>query len=341
MGRGSEAERADQVAELPLDLFVRQPQDLEDAFLDLRIVDPDGAAAELEAVQDQVVGARLRRARLEVVGERRRERVMVRDPLVLVVAPLEQLRFEVPDELPAILRDQIEPSREIPPEPVERYVRSIDPVGDETDQIPGPGTRPLEDPGALLVAQELLDRRPERSLVLDRDPHEPGGAAALRVLDELVQLLAREGRGTLGGDEALDRAAVGRDLRERREPRALEELGELRKLHPVPEVGLIRAVAFEHLVVGHATEGRAHVGPLRLPDDPSVERFDHRHDVLLLGERHLDVELRELEPAVGARLLVAEASHDLVVAVLSGDHQQLLQLLRGLRQRVEGAGEHP
>ena len=52
-------------------------------------------------------------------------------------------------------------------------------------------------------------------------------------------------------------------------------------------------------------------------------------------ERHLHVELGELEAAVGARGLVAQAPHDLVVAVLPADHQQLLQLLRRLRQRVE------
>ena len=48
----------------------------------------------------------------------------------------------------------------------------------------------------------------------------------------------------------------------------------------------------------------------------------------------------ELEPPVGAGRLVAEASHDLVVAVLAAHHQELLQLLRRLRQREEGARPH-
>ena len=49
-----------------------------------------------------------------------------------------------------------------------------------------------------------------------------------------------------------------------------------------------------------------------------VERLDHADDVLLVDERHLDVELRELEAAVGPRRLVAQAPDDLVVAVLAG-----------------------
>ena len=54
-----------------------------------------------------------------------------------------------------------------------------------------------------------------------------------------------------------------------------------------------------------------------------------------VDERHLQVELRELELAVGAQVFVAEATDDLEVPVLTGDHQHLLQLLRRLRQCVE------
>ena len=42
-------------------------------------------------------------------------------------------------------------------------------------------------------------------------------------------------------------------------------------------------------------------------------------DELAVGERHLDVELRDLLDAVGAEILVPEADRDLVVAVEAGD----------------------
>ena len=86
-------------------------------------------------------------------------------------------------------------------------------------------------------------------------------------------------------------------------------------------------------------------------DRPAVGEFleqvaDHRldrgEDVVLLDEAHLDVELVELaRRAVGARVLVAEARRDLEIAVEAGDHDQLLELLRRLRQRVELAGMQP
>lgn len=70
--------------------------------------------------------------------------------------------------------------------------------------------------------------------------------------------------------------------------------------------------------------------------------LDRLEDVLLLDEAHLDVELVELaRRTVGAGVLVTEAGRDLEVAVEARDHQQLLELLRRLRQRVELAGVQP
>ena len=64
-------------------------------------------------------------------------------------------------------------------------------------------------------------------------------------------------------------------------------------------------------------------------------------EVVEVGERHLDVELRQLLEPVGAQILVAEAARDLVVALEAGDHEQLLVDLRALRQREEAPGLQP
>ena len=66
-----------------------------------------------------------------------------------------------------------------------------------------------------------------------------------------------------------------------------------------------------------------------------------RDDVVLVDEAHLDVELGELGLPVGAEVLVAVAAGDLVVALHAGDHQQLLEQLRALRQGVPAAGLEP
>ena len=68
------------------------------------------------------------------------------------------------------------------------------------------------------------------------------------------------------------------------------------------------------------------------------ETFHQAHDLVAGQERGLDVELRELRLTIGAQVLVAEAAHDLIVAVEARHHQQLLEDLRRLRQREELPG---
>ena len=120
-------------------------------------------------------------------------------------------------------------------------------------------------------------------------------------------------------------------------------LGDVLHLDRVAQVRLVAAVflqgfrernprpAFcDRLALGELLE---HAG------DHGLHRREH---VVLLDKAHLDVELIELaRQAVGARVLVAEARRDLEVAVEARHHQQLLVLLRRLRQRVEFAGMNP
>src|SRR5262249_11963957 len=65
-------------------------------------------------------------------------------------------------------------------------------------------------------------------------------------------------------------------------------------------------------------------------------RLDRIEDILLGDKTHFQIELIKFTGrTVGARILIAEARRDLEVAVEPGDHEQLLELLRRLRQRVE------
>src|SRR5215472_1016122 len=63
--------------------------------------------------------------------------------------------------------------------------------------------------------------------------------------------------------------------------------------------------------------------------------LDGLENILLPRERHFEIELSEFGLAVGAQVFVAEAAHDLKITIHPGDHQDLLENLRRLRQRVE------
>ncbi len=119
------------------------------------------------------------------------------------------------------------------------------------------------------------------------------------------------------------------------------DVGDVLQLHPVAEVGPVVAEPLHRLGVVEPGqgEGQGLAGELlRQGGDEVLHRAD---DVLVLDERHLDVELGELGLAGGAEVLVAEAAGDLEVAVEPGDHQHLLVELRRLRQGVEVARVDP
>ena len=100
---------------------------------------------------------------------------------------------------------------------------------------------------------------------------------------------------------------------------------------------LVGAVGVHRVPVVQAAQRRGHLDA-HLGEGVCQHVLERAHDVVLLDEAHLDVHLRELGLAVCAQVLVAEALGDLVVALDAADHEELLQELRGLRQRVEVAG---
>ena len=121
-------------------------------------------------------------------------------------------------------------------------------------------------------------------------------------------------------------------------------LGHVGHLDGVAQVRLVGAVFADRLVVGDARPStgdglRRPTDRSELLEDPGDHRLHGGKYIVLLDEAHLDVELVELaRQPIGARVLVAEAGRDLEIAVEARHHQELLVLLRRLRQRVELAG---
>ena len=68
--------------------------------------------------------------------------------------------------------------------------------------------------------------------------------------------------------------------------------------------------------------------------------FESLDDVFLSDERHFAVNLCELRLTVSAEVFVAEALHDLEIAVEACHHEQLLQCLWRLGQGIELSWVH-
>ena len=109
------------------------------------------------------------------------------------------------------------------------------------------------------------------------------------------------------------------------------------ELHADAGVGLVDAVGVHGIPVLDAAQRQLHVHA-HLAERVGEDLLERAHDVVLLDEAHLDVDLGELGLAVGAQVLVAEALGDLVVLLDAAHHEQLLEELRALGQGVEVAG---
>src|SRR5207244_10113420 len=116
--RRAERERLEQEAEPIAGLRLGHSEQREHALLHVRAVNPDAAAAELDAVQDQIVcrrahGERLSLESLEVLIQRRRERMVDRDVAARAGIVLQEREIDHPEETILPARDAVEPLTEL------------------------------------------------------------------------------------------------------------------------------------------------------------------------------------------------------------------------------------
>jgi hypothetical protein len=155
----------------------------------------------------------------------------------------------------------------------------------------------------------------------------------------VVDLLARQRRATGNAQRATRPSGIDWPQSVNTELAGLHQFGHVDQFQRDAQVRLVRTVAAHRLGIGHAREcgGQfdAHHLAEHVADHASTGPARRARD-----EGELHVELGELQLAIGAQGFVAEAARDLVVAVEARHHQDLLEQLRRLRQRVELARMH-
>ena len=185
------------------------------------------------------------------------------------------------------------------------------------------------------AAREELRRRRAPALALAEGPDQALRAELLGPPDQPVERGARQVAPAdverLHDAPAVDRGPEDLELGLPQVIRDVDELeleADVRPIGAVPRKRLGVRDPGNRQLDRRPADGLEHVRQHPLVD------VDH---VLQPHERHLEVELREVELPVGALVLVPEAANDLVVALEAGDHQKLLEQLRRLRQGEEGA----
>ncbi len=144
-------------------------------------------------------------------------------------------------------------------------------------------------------------------------------------------MLARK-RGGAGSGKRLNAS-----LDVQRFARGREMFGHVVQFHAETQVGFIRAVQTYRITIFHPPE-RSLYSDARHGAGPHHHLLDDAKNSVLGGKRNFQVQLREFGLAVGAQIFIAKTFNDLEVAVHPANHQDLLENLRRLRQRVKLAG---
>ena len=115
MGRRTVLEGFEQKSEPGLGLVGADADQLEDPLLDVDRVVADRAAADLGAVQHQVVGAGQQCGWIIEIAGGGGEGVVLGFPAALLVVPQEHRKLDHPADVVRSLRDQVKPARELEP----------------------------------------------------------------------------------------------------------------------------------------------------------------------------------------------------------------------------------
>ncbi len=212
----------------------------------------------------------------------------------------------------------------------EHFANDLPFVGGEEHEIAFRDLQLRGQRGLLFFAKKLHERRLPFA-VLHLDEREPLGAVQLRHRRQLFHLAGGDERKALRVDR-LDRAAGVERAAEHLEAARRKHVGEVDQRHRETPIGLVAAELIHRLVPGHARERRRNLDAARGAEDRREHPFDEPENILRLNERSFDVDLGEFRLPIGAQIFVAKAFRDLEILLDPAHHQQLLVLLRRLRQ---------
>ena len=311
--------------------------DLERLLHDIRAMVPDGAAGQLHAVAHHVIleGKDIQRVhglqRL-LAALRHGEGVVREFDLAGLLVHFEHREIDDPAQPEHVLFQQVEILAQL-------GAGLTGELGGLQRLVAGEEHRvAIAEAGALLQVGQLFRRQElgDRAAPLAFREHDVAHARRAHALRPAVHAVTDRAAAAVRPRNGAHDGALLDVLAEHGEIGVGENTGDVADDQRVAQVRLVAAIFQQRLGEGDARELVRHAPVGEFAEHARQHRFDSGEHILLLDEAHLQIELVELaRAAVGAAVLVAETGGDLEIAVEAGDHHQLLELLRRLRQGVE------
>ena len=340
MRRCTKLEGIVQRAELLLEIFFGVTGNLKCLDHDFQIVVTNRTGGQLHAVADNIVlicqnfGRILGVQRFQT-ALRHGERVVGEDNLLFFLVKLEHREVVDKAEAICVLLEQIQTSAQLVAQLAGIVCSLALAVSDKEDGVASFQTSQLGNFRLHVVRNEFVDRALVGHVVLYLQVAQTAHADGLCILQQLLMEALGHVRVNLDGANRL--------ADERLKGAAREELGQVDDAQRVAQIRLV-GTELQHslLVADNRIRSSCDSGTFRrkLLKRSGENFFACAENIFLRSKAHLKVQLIELaRGTVSACVLIAEARSDLEVLVKAGNHQQLLVLLRRLRQRVELALE--
>ena len=222
----------------------------------------------------------------------------------------------------------------------QRIVNNLGAIGTEEDYVTVLSAGHFKDVGEQLIGEVLHDRALQAFTTffffIDLDVGQPLGTVNLDKFGVGVDFRAGHARSVrhIHGDHFAVRQFSSRT--ENLEFRGLGLFGDFAKFNTLnTKIGLIGTEAGHGFVPAHHRIGIGQINVDGFFEDIANHVFHDVADFLLGEERGFDINLGKFGLTVGAEVFVTEAFNDLVVAVKTGNHQQLFKQLRRLRQGIK------
>ena len=155
----------------------------------------------------------------------------------------------------------------------------------------------LKDRSDFIFWYHFTDRRSELSFVVDFDPNKTFGAVLFYEINELVDLRSRKIFPLLES-ESFDRALLRQDIIEHFEARADGVGAEIFELQTKTQIGLVVSETVHRIVKRH-TWDRTDVDAAEFLPQELRHFLVHIHDVVLIDETHLHIDLRKFGLTIG------------------------------------------
>src|SRR5690606_11891528 len=340
MGRRAVLEGIQQEAEFFLLFFSRNTQYTEHGLLHILTMDTHGTATELGTVEHHVIGTGQSGQRVgfqlfrRAVG--RSERVVqCTDAAVIVL--FKHREVDYPQGSP-LTGKQIEVVAQLDPQRTQGFADDLGGVGTKEHDITVFCLNPVQNRLHLVFGNKLQNRRLEPfhafAALVDLDVGQPFGAIDTDILGVVVNFLT--GQLAPLGQAQCRHAAFGIISRatEHLELHILEQVLHINQLQGDPQVRLVGAIAAHGLGVAHPGEvTQLHIQ--HFLEQGTDHALSDSHNFLFTEETGFDINLGEFRLAIGPQVFIPETFGDLIVAIKTCHHQQLLEQLGRLGQGKE------